>query len=299
MCSRCASPFPSSEGICKKCLLQKTMKNRLRQFLVIFPLVAFFVALLCACAGLLARHYLYTSYQPAQCTIIDKRTVSDYVNSDTWYQPSLTYNVTRSDGYQETVTGYKGPWFDGWADRYVVPDASESILQHYSIGETYPCWYTPFRSTHAVLVLTDYSSGAMSFSFWMTVFFGFLVWWIALVIFSATKEFFILSKRGIATQGIVLSVEQHLVAGKSHTLTTTEFQTRTDPPVYYQTTGNGMLIPPTIGAMVGVVYDPKNPAENALIGHRWAPMIFFLLFSLLGLVFLTLIFLLMYVIWLL
>ncbi|GER89711.1 hypothetical protein KDW_38730 [Dictyobacter vulcani] len=249
-------------------------------------------------ANVLARHYIYASYQPAQCTIKDKQIISEVVDSDMWYKPSLTYNVTRSNGDQETVTGYKGPTSDGWEDRYSTPEIPQNyILQNYTIGQTYPCWYTPFKSPHAVLVLENYSSGMMSFSFWMTLLIGPPLGMVLCMFFSGIKLFFLLSKRGIDTQGKVIDIEQLIIGTKSHTMTTTEFTTQTDPPVSYQTTGNGRFIRPQVGDVVNVVYDPKNPSGNALVGHHRTPMIFALLFSISGFVLLALIMLLMSVLW--
>ena len=297
-CPRCASPFSSPEELCQKCLLKKNSERKWRSILGIWLPGAFLVTLLFIGANVLARQYIYASYQPAQCTIKDKQIISEVVNSDIWYEPSLTYNVTRSNGDQETVTGYKGPESGGWEDRYSTPEILQNyILQNYTIGQTYPCWYTPFKSPHTVLVLENYSSGMMNLSFWMTLLIGPPLGVILCIFFSEIKHFFILSKRGIATQGKVIAIEQLIVGTKSHTMTTTEFKTQTDPPISYQTTGNGRFIRPQVGDVVSVVYDPKNPSGNALVGHRRAPRIFALLFSILGLVLLALTILLMYALW--
>ncbi|GHO57279.1 hypothetical protein [Ktedonobacter robiniae] len=124
------------------------------------------LSLLSACVGIAIRNLIYASYQPAQCTILSKQIIHDY-SGDIWFEePSLTYSARLPDGNREIATGYKGPWVrDGWKFG-AQEENSDLVLQNYAIGRTYACWYTPFKSPHAVLVRANYTSDSMSVSFW-------------------------------------------------------------------------------------------------------------------------------------
>jgi len=103
--------------------------------------------------GLLAREPIgnfvaLQGYQQSQCTILSKdlRYYSsfnqDTGNNETQYGPNFTFqmhNNASSQGY-----GIDQHTFDQRED-------AQNILDQYTVGKSYPCWYNPADAAHAVL----------------------------------------------------------------------------------------------------------------------------------------------------
>src|SRR5437879_524251 len=230
-CPHCSAPLSSPDEVCKKCFSEKNFTQRIRRIFRVYLPGAFLFSLLLACLGIVARNYIYASYQPAQCTIQSKGVLTVYLNKIDHYEPSLTYSVRTPDGSQEIVTGYKGPYFDGWNDRYLFAEDAEKVLQPYKIGATYACWYTSLRSPHAILVYANYPSGSTSLAFWLTLLMVSLISGMFILVLSAIAELSALAFRGISTQGELISLERLTIDTQTRTIPTFRFKSRLDPPM--------------------------------------------------------------------
>ncbi len=102
-------------------------------------------------------------YRSGQCTISAKQlrhevstTTSTTNNGNTTtrttttqdvYAPFFEYRVRTADGQSYLASGYDG------SDTYTSNRAAQqAIVDRYSIGQSYPCWYNPAHPTQAVLI---------------------------------------------------------------------------------------------------------------------------------------------------
>jgi len=99
------------------------------------------------------------SYQAGRCTIIAKQLLQGqsshpeypsyggpFIISTTWYRPDFQFIVQTADGHEYQAQGY-GASDSSSDDR----DSQQAIIDQYTVGETYPCWYDPTDPTRAVL----------------------------------------------------------------------------------------------------------------------------------------------------
>src|SRR5579883_1076976 len=101
-----------------------------------------------------AEHYIQGS-----CTILSKKMVTntDQDGSDT-YSPSFTYKVWFDDH------AYPGTEYEAASYESSHQNEVQAILDKYTVGERYPCWYNPANPTEAVLQRTGPDT-----SFWWLV----------------------------------------------------------------------------------------------------------------------------------
>jgi|GEM_PF-1512616 Protein of unknown function (DUF3592) len=102
-------------------------------------------------------------YRSGQCTITAKQlqhevstTTSTTSNGNTTtrttrtqdvYAPYFEYRVRTADGQSYLASGYDG------SNTYTSDRAAQqAIVDRYSIGQSYPCWYNPAHPTQAVLI---------------------------------------------------------------------------------------------------------------------------------------------------
>jgi Protein of unknown function (DUF3592) len=102
-------------------------------------------------------------YSSGQCTITAKQlqhevttttnitgngnTTTTITRTEDVYAPSFEYRVRTADGRTYTADNYDG------SDSYTSDRAGQqAIVDRYSIGQSYPCWYNPANPTQAVLV---------------------------------------------------------------------------------------------------------------------------------------------------
>ena len=91
-------------------------------------------------------------YHQSQCTILSKD-VSYYTsydqdtgNTETQYGPNFTFLVHNTPHTSVHAQGYG-------IDQHLSDQSREAqaILDQYTVGQAYPCWYDPAKATHAVL----------------------------------------------------------------------------------------------------------------------------------------------------
>ena len=94
------------------------------------------------------------SYKAGKCMITAKQLLQVEVQekqsngitkTTTWYRPDFQFTVQTVNGRSYSAQGY-----DVLMSHYVPGDA-QAILDQYTVGRTYPCWYNPAHPTHAVL----------------------------------------------------------------------------------------------------------------------------------------------------
>ena len=97
------------------------------------------------------------SYVEGRCTIAAKHlqreehTQTSTSNGTTQtrttvtYTPDFQFTVRTTDGHTYTTHGYDA--LNSGGDQA----SQQAILDLYTVGKTYPCWYDPAQPTHAVL----------------------------------------------------------------------------------------------------------------------------------------------------
>lgn len=295
-CPHCSAPLSSPEEVCKKCLSEEENK-RFKHLWLVGVSGALLLSLLSALVGIVARNYIYASYQPASCTIQSKDvSPTFYKDGSIKYNLPLTYSVLAPDEHQEIVTGYKGPYFDGWKDGYSNFDDAENALVPYEIGEHYPCWYTSLKLPHAVLVLANYPLDAMSLSFLGEMAVSIILLLLILILWIWWQQL-TLMRRGISAQGRLVFSDLYVNGKKMSVGRVVEFATQTEFPQRYQVMRSRWLVFPKEDTAVNVLYDPQNPAANAYVGKRRDLAFFFIFVSVYDLVLLAGWFYFFYMLW--
>jgi flagellar basal body-associated protein FliL len=101
-------------------------------------------------------------YQAGQCTITAKQllqrkqeqkevyssngTTHTRTTTTTVYQPDFQFMVQTADGRRYAARGY-----DAFESASSDRASQQAIVDQYSVGKTYPCWYDPARPAQAVL----------------------------------------------------------------------------------------------------------------------------------------------------
>ena len=120
--------------------------------LVAVALVIFFVSSISQVQG----------YQAGQCTITAKQllqrkqeqkevyssngTTHTRTTTTTVYQPDFQFMVQTADGRRYAARGY-----DALESASSDRAGQQAIVDQFSVGKTYPCWYDPARPAQAVL----------------------------------------------------------------------------------------------------------------------------------------------------
>ena len=102
------------------------------------------------------------SYQTGQCTISAKQllqrqeeeketyssngTTHTRTTTTTVYQPDFQFTVQTTDGHRYTARGY-----DAFESASSDRAGQKAIVDQYTVGKTYPCWYNPANPSQAVL----------------------------------------------------------------------------------------------------------------------------------------------------
>lgn len=120
------------------------------------------------------------SYHIGSCTILSKQLLyqsrtppdpEDDPDAIPIYVPTFQFLVQTADGHHYRAQGYE---YDPGGDLEAFgawdhQDYGQSIIDTYSVGETYPCWYDPTDPTQAVL--TQHIKPAL---------FSWPIWWTSL-----------------------------------------------------------------------------------------------------------------------
>jgi len=120
--------------------------------LVAVALVIYFVSIFSQLQG----------YQAGQCTITAKQllqrqkeqkevsssngTTHTHTTTTTVYQPDFQFTVQTTDGRRYAARGY-----DAFESASSDRANQQAIVDQYTVGKTYPCWYNPARPAQAVL----------------------------------------------------------------------------------------------------------------------------------------------------
>jgi hypothetical protein len=89
-------------------------------------------------------------YLAGHCTITSKQLLEQLPNGSTnktpMYAPHFEFTVQTADGRHYTASGYDG------SDTYTSgQESQQAIVDSYTVGQTYTCWYNPSNPTQAVL----------------------------------------------------------------------------------------------------------------------------------------------------
>ncbi len=81
------------------------------------------------------------------------------------YRPDFQFTVQTADSQSYQAQGY-----DAFSSATSDRTSQQAIVDQYTVGETYPCWYNPANPSQAVL--TRPSSGAVFFAPVLCLFVG-------------------------------------------------------------------------------------------------------------------------------
>lgn len=89
-------------------------------------------------------------YLAGQCTITSKQLLEQLPNGgdtskQSLYTPHFEFTLQTADGRHYATGGY-----DGW-DIYSDEISQQAIVDTYTVGQTYTCWYNPSNPPQAVL----------------------------------------------------------------------------------------------------------------------------------------------------
>lgn len=139
------------------------------------------------------------------------------------------------------------------------------MVDSYTVGQTYSCWYNPADPTHAVLVYYGYSIATLVGYYSLTIFLsfmGYLFLWF-LLYYTFYRQLCLI-RRGVQTQGKVVSTFQRNTQSEKKTYSRIVFSPQDDPSRTYELDIAGDY---PIGSPQTVCYDPRNP-KNVQSGKR-------------------------------
>ncbi|HET7639871.1 MAG TPA: DUF3592 domain-containing protein [Ktedonobacteraceae bacterium] len=233
------------------------MRGRFFTFLLLLPL-----SLL---TGLVQIHtYLtYQTYQQGRCTITSGNTEYHSSKNSHYYTSEFRYTVLTKDGQQVDASGYKAPY----TPHYHTYQEARQVVDSYTVGQTYDCWYNPADPTHAALVFRGYTINDFTGDYLLTSFLyliGYsILWWLFYYVFYRNL---CLLRRGVLTQGRVVghSVRRSRSGQRTYSrISFSPFQPYM-PYQFYQVETAGAYM---INSPQPVCYDPVNP-RNARYGGR-------------------------------
>jgi hypothetical protein len=219
--------------------------------------------LLSLLTGLVQTHtfFTYQTYQQGRCTITSGKTEYHSSKNSHYYTSDFQYTVSTKDGQQVDASGYEAPY----TPHYHTYQEAQQVVNDYTVGQAYGCWYNPADPTHAVLVFRGYTinnfiGDYLWTSFWSLIGFG-ILWWLFYYVF---YRHLCLLRRGVLTQGWV--TENFVRRNKSgrHTYSHIFFYPLDEPSQYYQVETAGAYM---VNSLQPVCYDPVNP-KNARYGAR-------------------------------
>nr|MDQ2718026.1 DUF3592 domain-containing protein [Chloroflexota bacterium] len=225
-CFHCFARMGEQEQVCQHCGTRKGHLVSLKRWLLVSSLLILLTVGLFEGAWWLYAHNIYASYQPARCTIISSQVQYTSGSDYSYESPAFTYTVSAPGGYKQVGSDYDGP-----AHRnFVLADNAQAIVNHYVVGRTYNCWYSPIGQPSAVLVLQDYQNNWLNF--WLTLL-GIMFLFIPAVGLYAMYRSRLLRKRGVTTKGVV-KTEVTTCNGYTQPVSFLVYQLPTDPPLEYR-----------------------------------------------------------------
>ncbi len=114
--------------------------------------------------GIMSNYIRLQRSQVGQCTIKAKQLHQGYAGTGMspsydiveTYRPDFQFLVQTADGHHSQAQGY-----DAFGEAFTDFSSEQAIIDRYTVGETYLCWYDPSNPTWAVL--TRKFSSTMSF----------------------------------------------------------------------------------------------------------------------------------------
>src|SRR5437879_2853235 len=219
--------------------------------------------LLSLLTGLVQLHtfFTYQTYQQGRCTITSGTTEYHKSKNNHYYTSDFQYTVSTKDGQQVDTSGYDAPYQQTY---YMYQDAQQ-VVNSYTVGRAYNCWYNPADPSHAVLVFRGYTiynsiGDYLATSFGYLIGFG-ILWWV--FYYNFYRQLCLLW-RGVLTQGrVVENVVRRSRSGR-HTYSRIFFSPLDAPFQSYQVEQAGAYM---VNSLQPVCYDPVNP-KNAQYGGR-------------------------------
>jgi hypothetical protein len=223
---------------------------------------ALLVLILSLATGLIQIHtfFTYQTYQQGQCTILSGTTDYHSSRGGSYYTPDFQYIVTTKDGQQVSTSGYDAPYQQ---DYYTQNDAQQ-VVNGYTMGQSYTCWYNPVDPTHAVLVFRGYTIGNFILDYTLTTLayligYGFLRY----LIYVFYRQVCLI-RRGVLTEGKVTRNFERRGKYGTKTYSSIVFSPLDDPSQVSTVDKKGAY---PVGSQQPVCYDPVNP-YHAKYGGR-------------------------------
>ena len=223
---------------------------------------ALLVLILSLATGLIRIHtfFMYQTYQQGQCTILSGTTDYHSSRGGSYYTPDFQYIVTTKDGQQVSTSGYDAPY----QQHYNTQDDAQQVVNGYTMGQSYTCWYNPADPTHAVLVFRGYTIGNFILDYTLTTLasligYGFL-WYLIYVFYRQVC----LIRRGVLTEGKVTRNFERRGKYGTKTYSSIVFSPLDDPSQVSTVDKKGAY---PVGSQQPVCYDPVNP-NHAQYGGR-------------------------------
>lgn len=214
--------------------------------------------LLSLLTGLVQIHtYLtYQTYQQGSCTITSGKTEYHSSKNSHYYTSDFQYTVSTKDGQQVDTGGYEAPY----TPHYYTEQEAQQVVDSYTVGQAYDCWYNPADPTHAVLVFRGYTINNfiidyLLMSFGCLIGFG-ILWWLFYYVFYRQ---FCLLRRGVLTQGRVVENFERRTRSGRRTYSRIFFSPLDKPFQSYKIEKAGAYM---VNSLQPVCYDPVNP-KNA------------------------------------
>ena len=102
--------------------------------------------------GIFHSYYVYQGYQQGSCTIQSGTVLTGSTKNVPYYTPNFAYIVLPKAGGHVLSSGYGAPT----STHFSTADEAQQVVDHYTVGFTYPCWYDTADPAHAALVFQGY-----------------------------------------------------------------------------------------------------------------------------------------------
>lgn len=205
--------------------------------------------------------FIYQSYQQGQC-MIQSGHVQKYSQrkSGSYYTPEFTYSVRTVDAKQASASGYDAP------DRQHFSSLeAQKVVQSYTVGNTYTCWYNPSYPAHAALIYRGYALTSLLLNVASTTMISFTCLGLLAFILHYHVYFpILLMLRGVHTQGQVIGHLRKRSKGKSTAYSRILFQSHSFPYVRQEIEAKGEY---PLNSWQPICYDPYH-LKNAKQGGR-------------------------------
>jgi hypothetical protein len=196
------------------------------------------------------------TYQQGRCTITSA-TTKEYgggglSKSKIFYTADFQYTVSTKDGQHVDTSGPAG------IDDYHYSDYQDAqqVVNSYTVGRVYNCWYNPAGPAHAVLDFRGYNIYSYIFDYLGTSFLylvGFCFLWL---FYHNFYIYFCLRHRGVLTQGWVVEHFVRRTSSRRRTYSRIFYSPLDAPLQSYQIERAGAYM---VNSPQPVCYDPANP----------------------------------------